>query len=204
MTRDNIVDQIANRLKRPNDLQLKSILRDMVVQQMNNLLRRSIHKNGIDNSLILPFYSPLVTVNPFTHKLATGNNVVSATKLRIPTPLRFNTDTPYIKVTDENNVVYPFKPVYRNTKSYRSSLPFVDDVSEYSQVNSRLIFDRVLTVSEIIVYQVYAEPDLAIENYYGRLGYAFDEDMAFPYPTDLIEDITNLIVKGELSIPAEQ
>ena len=68
-----------------------------------------------------------------------------------------------------------------------------------SLLNDFIFFSSKLTTTEIIVYQVFENPDESIDNYYKRLGYAFDDNTAFPYPTDLVSDITNLILKGEIN-----
>lgn len=203
MTRDDIVNQIAHRLKRPDDEDLKLVLSDIVLSYFNTMLRRSIARNGIDQRLILPFYTNLIIVNKDTHLIDETKgttNTIHRSLLKIPTPLRFNTDTPYIKVTDSTNKVYPFKPIYHNTKSYRTNLPYIDaTIPEYTVINDFIFFSSKLTTTEIIVYQVYENPDESIDNYYKRLGYAFDDNTAFPYPTDLVSDITNLILKGEIN-----
>ena len=208
MTKRDVVDQIAITLNRPNDVILKNSLEDIVVQQLNQLLRRSIHRNGVDDGLILPFYTNLVTVDKITllpsTNLTPATNIVSKSELKIPTVLRYNTDTPYIRVTDSTNTVYPYRPNFYNSKSYRLHLPYTPTVAEYTVVNDYIYFSHQLVPSEIVVYQVYTNPDDAIDRFYERLGYVFDDTTAFPYPADLIGDITTSILKGEISVPAEQ
>ena len=209
MTKQDVVDQVALMLNRPNDLILKNALGDIVVQQLNMFLRRSVARHGVDDSLILPFYSPVHTINKDTHMPITGGGPlsprVSKSTLRIPTPLRYDTDTPFIRVASIEDVTFPYRPPYHHNKSYLASLPFVDlTIPEYTIINNFLIFSAVLTTSEVVVYQLYSNPDEAIDNYYARLGFVFDEQTAFPYPADLVGDITTSILKGNLAVPEQQ
>ena len=122
-TLNQIAQQVAIANNKLNDTNYLMWVKDIIKQQWNLLVRRSIERNGVDAQLVLPLYSDMIFVDPITDD-AVASNGVYRSQLKIPPPLRYKSDAPFLMVADAaTNEVFAYSR--RWEARFRRNLPFV-------------------------------------------------------------------------------
>jgi len=96
-TLKHIVDQLADALNRPSDGQFKARLKELIVQEYMLYVSRSISKYGVDKEFVSSYYiNEIELVSTLNGKTVTTPYYQTVNK--VPRPLRYNGDVPFIYV----------------------------------------------------------------------------------------------------------
>lgn len=209
-TLNQIVTQIADALNRPFDDMLKNRLKDVVIQQFGLFVSRSISQYGIDREFIYSY-----DVSQFKH-VTTKNNVALTIPYYesvnpIPTPLRYKSDTPFVYVGGtQGDTPFSFRNLHARTIT--NSLPNIGISPAYDFRDSKLyIWNTPISIINgteptptdatipLLIRQVPDDPrNIASPDVLQAMK--FNADSEFPITMDLVQQIKESIIKGELLI----
>jgi len=213
---DHIVTQIADSLNRPIDAALKARIKELVIQEFAMFVSRSINKYGIDKEFV---YSYTITEFTITNYINQKELTIPylTTVNKIPRPLRYESDTPFVYVgLEEGNIPFAFRNF--SSRQYTNLLPNVGLIPSYDFHEDRIriwnapielmipkLYDDpnppdniVAPTAKLLVQQVPADPRASstpdvIQN-------IFDGDKEFPITQDMVQQIKLSLLKGELSV----
>lgn len=206
-TLKHIVDQLADSLNRPFDGMLKSRLKELVMQEFALYVSRSIDKYGVDKEFIYSFHITDLTLVDGTIAYLETTNV-------IPTPLRYNSNTPFIYVGTEDGD-YPFSYYNAHSKRFVSYLPNVGAAPFYDYVNGKIriwnypttsnddVPPVVTPLANLLVQlvptdrRVSTTPDVVKD-------FFLNDDAECPITQDLVNQIKVSLLKGELLVTDEK
>jgi len=208
-TLNSIITQLGDALNRPIDSMLRARLKDLVIQTFSLFVSRSITSYGIDKEFVYSYYiTELESVSTIEGITLARPYII--TKNKIPRPLRYDTNCPFVYVgTVEGDI--PFSYRNKHSRKYTSLLPNVGNVPSYDFHEDRIIIwnpPELFTGSEppqpipfttILVQQVPFDPRVASHpDEFGE--FIFDDDREFPITQDLVEQIKLTLLQGELSV----
>jgi hypothetical protein len=204
MTLNEISAFIANQLNQPFNHELKERIKVSAKAELALYLRRSIERHGIDDSLKLGFHAEVHRVNVFDSTIIeedVEDNIVK-TKNKIPYPLRYSGDSPFILVA---------------TADRRMSLP-KRSISEMNILNEHLAQRPSFSYDLVNNYiEIYDKKEYAFKGKYIYIEAIWENpeeilaiyedldshDINLPIPLDLLSYIKDRVFKFYASVPQE-
>ena len=203
-TLNSLASRIANIVGKPNDHSIKERVKDSFKSVFATRIRQSVTRNGIDDLLVITCKILLEKVEDVIADYSTFK-----VKDKIPFPVRFENDAPFTYVGILNNGkddgvpcvaanvleikmstrrrLHGFKRYY----SYDITGMFIHICNSYSD------FDKDVTgITHVLLSSVFEDPEVVI-NYYSEED---NNDVALPFPADMIESIVLEILKTEFQI----
>lgn len=212
-TLNNIITQLADSLNRPFDEMFKSRLKELVIQEFALYVSRSITKYGVDKEFVYSYY-----INELEEITTLNNRVLVRpyyqTVNKIPRPLRYEGDVPFIYVgTVDGDMPFSYRNIH--SRKYTSLVPNVGAAPSYDFHEDRLrLWNTPLEIAElatnehpiiygpitnILVQEVPSDP--RANSYPDLLDQWFlNDDREFPVTQDFIQQIKLSLLKGELSV----
>lgn len=216
-TLGKIVTQIADALNRPFDAMLKARLKDLVIQEFSLYASRSISKYGIDKEFVYTYIvTELETISSISGTALVRPYMRTINK--IPRPLRYNSDCPFIYVgTTEGDIVFSFRNFFN--RRYTNLLPNVGNAPSYDFVEDRLLlWNTPVTIitpanpdaeppveavtaplDHIMIKQVPFDPRTA-STPDSLDDDRFDSDKEFPVTQDFVNQIITALLSGQLRV----
>ena len=196
---NQLAEQVAIKYNKQFDTPFNDFIKDLIKQARATLLRQSANKYGVDRGWTNRYVIELEAVD-----VADNCNVtVGCTTLRsinkIPTPVRFTTDIPFIYVGSvDGNIVFGHMPFYavKNKKDRK----YGSDKITYDWVNNYL-YVYVVGIPKlkwVAIEALHESPDLVPYCDDGG-GICYTDDMEFPCPLDIVQTIKLSLMQGELS-----
>ncbi len=204
-TLNQIVTEIADALDRPFDTLFKERVKVVIKHERSTLIRQALNKYS-DATLFKQRYTVAVqTRTKSDSSTATGGDT-KRTYNKIYTPIRYNTDIPFNFVGNDIGTI-SFIYTELSELPYVGELPYNADMIRYTYRNGYIYLyasSAVLnTIDYISIEAPLEDPTSMIsiesqDNINAEISY--HDDMEFPMPDDLVQDIKARILSGELRI----
>jgi hypothetical protein len=215
-TLNHIVTQLADALNRPTDGPFKKRLKELVIQEFAMFVSRSITKYGIDDEFVLSYLiTELRLVTTINGKTLARPYYQTVNK--IPRPLRYSSNCPFIYVGEEDgDVPYSYRKI--SSRKFTNILPNVGAGPSYDFSEDRLQLwnlpnviitpadplanpptDAVIAPKTLLVLQVPSDPRLSQTPDVFK-DFVFDDDREFPITQDMVQQIKLSLLQGELTV----
>lgn len=207
-TLNQLSSRVANMLNQPNNHELKERVKDMIKTVVANRIRQSVERHGIDDILKLSYIAP-VEKQSYKDVFDSQENILNkdlfyATINRVPTPIRFQNDSPFVYVGTLDGKGYTYCSSPSNSRFLLTSYPTGANTN-YFLHNGKLIIkvrrDNVETynkkdISQILITSIWENPDEVISMFSEHDG----QDIEIPLPMDVIESSLLEILRVEFNI----
>lgn len=196
---NQISERIAYAKGDPLNIMLRENLKFSVKYWRSMLIRRDITTNGVSDEYLQRIVIPLIKVDILGEcGINVSCKVVLRTTNKIPKPVRIKSDVlfKFVGVLDQTDNLQPATYVEGEELRYTKFNRFTPDVLRYSYINEYLYFFNNTLLKKAIVQSPFANPsqvNLACEGCY-------NDDMEFPCPDDMIQQIVQGILTGELNV----
>lgn len=185
MTLNEQAAMIANTLNQPFNHELKERIKDIYRQQMALYIRRSIKEHGIDSSLVISYNAELIRVGRYSKPVFNSDgDYILRSKYRVPSPLRYPGDSPFIYVGTVDGVTsFPQRNASEATYTHLylsigGSISYRLD-NGYIYINDRPNHNPKLDY--IKVEGIFESPEEVLSMYDDVDG----QDINLPFPADI-------------------
>ena len=211
-TLNQLAARIANMVNQPDNHELKERAKDMIKTMFANRIRQSVEKHGIDDILKLTFIAPVEDLN-YTDVLPTEYRIASkhafrATKYKVPTPIRIQSDSPFTFVGTVMGEPFMYMnsiSTYNILRSVRATHSPTGSERVYFILNGRIVIannpksnkvdDRNIP-NEVMITAIFENPEEVLTYFKDNDG----QDIELPLPNDMLEDIIYAILKTEFNV----
>ncbi len=205
-TLNQIVTEILDITNRPHDTLFKERLKLTFKHERSTLIRQALNKYN-DVTLFKQRYTVAISTSTLSDSLTnTTSTGVRRTTNKIYKPIRYNTDVPFNFVgSDSGTVSYLYTEL--SELPYISELPNNALAIRYTYRNEYIyIYGSESTLASINYISIESPLELP-ESVIPTQTYSdtqaetiYNDDMEFPIPDDMIQDIKNRILSGELRV----
>lgn len=204
----DLAEKIANVLNKPFTHELKERIKDSFKQVMATRIRQSFETGGIDEilklnySLELEVFDKIATeINSMLNQTTSIKNINYKLKTidKVLPSIRFRNEAPFTRVSGLDGINIPFfnttelrlntNNIFKSTLSYNLDNGFIVVTSTNK--------DEKVKLKYINIEGIFESPDKVL-NYYNDI--VSDEDVAIPFPNDMIQSIFQEILKSEFGI----
>jgi hypothetical protein len=193
-TLNQIASELSSTLNQPFNHELKERIKDIVKSEMSLFIRQSITRHGIDETLILSYIAELEISRVNTNIIKEDVNPdVIKTKHKVPTPVRYDGDSPFIFVGSVDEVIsFP----YRNKREANYAYSFFPTGTTHSYyIENKYIFLNSLPFNSfkakyIKIKAIFENPDLVLSMYDDNDG----QDLVIPLPLDILSLIRGKVI----------
>lgn len=188
--------QICDSLDRPFDEMLLSRVKDLIISERSVMIRQEFNKGDAYHYYTFPYKVDLEEIDGQDDNIIYGTQILRSVN-KIPTPIRLSSPEPFIQVKSTCGTL-TFVTSATEYK-FRTYLGNIKDSVVYIWKNNRIYVLNNLELADLIAEAPYENPYIYMDNYNeGSIEYY--ADMEFPIPLDLIQNIKNRLLSGELSI----
>ena len=191
-TLNSLAYQVAGSFDRDTDIIFIERIKDLILNTRNLFVHREVDKYGINYRYVQPYVAQLEKVNASMDSTIDSKFELLRTTNKIPPPLRFQGDVPFVYVGSLDRMV-----------SYRYIKPYIMNASRsirligsavcyfytggYLYICNNTKIDKVLIESipeKLDVTQVADDPT----------GFCYTDDMEFPLAGDMLNDVIKEVI----------
>lgn len=197
---DTLATEIIHAIDKPFNIPLKYRVIDAIEHGRTVLIRRSIKSNKvIDAALIQSFGSNLEKVEIFSNFYVNDYKVNRRTINYIPSPIRLDSDSPFISVSSMDGSINFAFAEFTNLR-FNNGSQFARGTGRYMYMNNVYLYHNeahFASANQVLIRGVFERP-LEVRDYSNHFRYSV---YSYPMPDDMATEIKNLIITGELQIP---
>jgi hypothetical protein len=191
-TLNKLAYQVASSFDRDSDFLFIERLKDLIIQTRNQFVHREIDKYGVNEKYVQPYIAELTLVNASMDSTIDSRYELLRTTNKIPSPIRYQTDVPFIFVGSVDRMIG-----FRNIKSYimksSRSLRFIGSAICYFYSNGYIYIWNSTKLENVLVEAVYEELDVTQDND-DTTGLCYKDDMEFPLAGDMLNDVIKEVI----------
>lgn len=206
---NQLVSQIANTFKEPNNNTLRASLRDMIIQVRSEIIRHSYEQHGYVDKVLTQRFTIELEDKTDGELEITGlesfeTPIIKKSKLIIPRPVRLTDNLPFDRVSTagfSTNIEFPY--IKETTARFRKHVPGLKNMDCYDYINGYIYLfpssNIARMVNKITIESAFENPNqIDLEN-----GFASAEDIDFGdneflLSDDMIGQIKDIIYKRDL------
>ena len=197
MTLNEISERIAYALNEPLNYILKENIKFSVKYWRALLIRRDVQANGLSDEFLQRIYLDLIKVDKAD---ACNFNLnctdVLRTKNPIPRPLRLKNDILFKFVGTVDGK--PFSYVEYEEVAYTCYNKFTSKDIKYNYTNNYLYVFNNTKLKKIAIQSAFSDPTEV--NQFCNTDTCYTDDMEFPCPYDMVQQIVQGILSNEFKI----
>lgn len=108
-TLNQVSDDILDTLNRTGDIQLKERVKYVFLNELAATLRQEIHKRGVSNDMVQTYVAPIIKVDNDDSPNSIKTVIAYRTVNKVTKPVRYNTDDPFVSISEINgNGIYTY------------------------------------------------------------------------------------------------
>lgn len=201
MTLNQEASGIANTLNQPFNHELKERAKDLIKQELALYIRRSVRDHGIDQTTLISYDAEIVRVPKYNKPIKEkSEEVIIRTKYKVPTPVRFENDSPFTYVGSVDGMVsFPIRNPAEATILYLYSSTG-ESYSYYLHNGYVVINDKPNHTFKhlyIKIESIFENPEEVLSIYDDIDG----QDIQIPIPADLMASIRDKVLQTLGAIP---
>lgn len=194
---NEISERIAYALNEPLNYILKENIKFSVKYWRALLIRRDVATNGMSNSFLQRFYMDLIKVDKADSCNFNLDCVqVLRTKNTIPTPVRLKNDSLFKFIGTVDGKSFP--EVEYEEIPYTCYNKFTSNSIRYAYINNYIYVFNNLKLKKLALQYIVEFPETI--NNSCTSDSCYNDDMPFPCPADLVQQIINGILSSEFKI----
>lgn len=194
-TLNQIASEICDSLDRPYDWMFHARVKSLIKHERVTILKQTMDKHGA-SPLYIQEYNPTLILTE-SQKIKYGDKLLR-TQNTIPTPIRTNSDTPFVFVGNEDGVAYVYVSPTEGRR-FRKYLPYVCDAISYTYLDGHIYLFNNKILKRLLVRAAYEDWNLN-EDVDSGGGIPCTDDSEFPLTGDLIQVVKQKLLTGELSV----
>lgn len=195
---NQIAEQVAIPIGKQYDQPILTLIKDLIKQERATRLRQSIGKYGLDVGWSNRYTVELELADiADTCEVTVGCNILRTVN-KIPRPVRYTTDVPFIYVGFvDGSQSFSYVPFYQ--RRHKGSKRYTKKSITYDYRNGYVyVYDAYLNkLGYLAIDAIHENPDLVPYCNDGD-GICYSDDMEFPCPADMIQSIKLSLLTGEL------
>lgn len=200
-TLNQISERIAYAKNDPFNIMLLENIKFSVKYWRSMLIRRDIERNGLSDEYLQKIWVDLEKVD----KIDPCNpscGIILRTKYRIPKPVRIKSDVlfKFVGGLDQNDDLVPFTYVEGEELRFTKFNRFTSKSVRFCYVNGYLEVYNNTFFKKMLIQTPFSDPS-QVNTMCDEPCY--NDDMEFPCPDDMIQQIVAGILGGELQIQAK-
>ena len=202
------LNQYASRIVgitgRTSDHAMRERVKDAFKSVLATRIRQSISKNGIDDSFIIPLELPII-VDEFLH---IRDFKIFRTEFKVPTPVRFNNDSPFTFVGLIDGEPFAVKSLLEvklshkyDRKGFSKYYTFEDNIIKlFIKLKYKNLELNNTNYTKVLLKTIFENPEEVITYYTSDDS----SDVELPFPSDMLESVILEVLKTEFNfIPPE-
>jgi len=186
-TLNTLAHQVASSFDRETDLLFIERLKELIINTRNLFVHREIDKYGVNYVYVQPYIAELIKVNASLDSTIDSKFELLRTSNKIPRPLRFQTDVPFVFVGSVDRMIG-----FRSIKPYilkaSRSLRNIGNAICYFYSNEYLYIWNNTKLTRVLIEAVYEKLDVTY-GYNDSTGLCYEDDMEFPLAGDMLNDV---------------
>jgi hypothetical protein len=191
-TLNKLAYQVASSFDRDSDFLFIERLKDLIIQTRNQFVHREIDKYGVNEKYVQPYIAELTLVNASMDSTIDSRYELLRTTNKIPSPIRYQTDVPFIFVGSVDRMIG-----FRNIKPYimksSRSLRLIGSAICYFYTDGYVYIWNSTKLENVLVEAVYEELDVTQDND-DTTGLCYKDDMEFPLAGDMLNDVIKEVI----------
>jgi len=192
-----LVAQVADKQGKPFDQMLKERIKSLFLVGRVAYLRRKFEQYGVQDNTIIKYRVEMISVNAIEDCGMEGNCTILRSKNRIPEPIFYRTDTPFVNVSSLDGVVVLIRTRFTEQKHTKFSR-YIYQAMQYDYRDGYLYVYNNLNIKWIRLDSPFKDyiysDDCSSPN-------CFDENAEFPLDADMVVALKNDIYKELSGIP---
>lgn len=198
------LNQYASRIigitGRTSDHSMRERVKDAFKSILATRIRQSISKNGIDDSFVIPLEFPIL--EDTTTSII--NFKIYKSEFKIPTPLRFNNDAPFVFVgvidgePFSNRTLLEVKLSYKyDKKGFSKYYTFENNLLKlFIRTKYKTLELTNISYTKVLLKTIFENPEEVISYYTSDDA----QDVELPFPSDMLESVILELLKTEFNI----
>ena len=190
---NQIAQEIADSFNRPFDIMFKERIKSIFKHERAKFIRQDIERNNLSKLYIQSFNINLIEVSTLDDCITTECFVLRSEN-KIPKPLSIKGDYifKFVGSTDKNVI---FTYLDREFLRFALKNKWTSGIIYYSYDNGYLYVYNNKLVRRIKLESVFENPEEAVTICNNSIENCYTDDMEFPCPEHMINDIKNSMLK---------
>ena len=194
-TLNTLAFQVASSFDRDTDFLFIERIKDLIIQTRNTFVHREIDKYGVNYRYVQPYVADLEEVNASEESTIISKFTLLRTVNKIPVPLRFNTDVPFVFVGSLDRMI-PFRYIKPYIMKFSRNLRLIGGAICYFYTNEYVYVYNTIKLDKLLLETVFEQLDVT-QDHNDPTGLCYKDDMEFPLAGDMLNDVikevTNII-----------
>lgn len=191
-TLNKLAYQVASSFDRDSDFLFIERLKDLILNTSNLFKHREVDKYGINERYVQPYVAELELVNASMDSTVTSKFTLLRTTNKIPAPLHFQSDTPFVFVGSLDRMIS-----YRKIKPYimksSRSLRLIGNAICYFYTNQYIYIWNNTKLESVLIEAIYESIDVT-RGYDDPTKLCYIDDMEFPLAGDMLNDVIKEVI----------
>jgi len=184
--------QVASSFDRDTDFLFIERIKDLIIQTRNQFVHRETDKYGINDRYIQPYNAELELVNASVDSTITSKYTLLRTTNKIPAPIRFNSDVPFVFVGSLDRMI-GFRNIKPYIMKYGRSLRLIGNAICYFYTNKYIYIWNSTKLERVLIEAIYEQLDVTQDST-DPTGLCYKDDMEFPLAGDMLNDVIKEVI----------
>lgn len=191
-TLNKLAYQVASSFDRGEDLLFLERVKDLIINTRNQFVHRETDKYGVNERYIQPYVAELELVNASVDSTITSRYQILKTVNKIPAPIRFNSDVPFVFVGSVDRTI-PFRYIKPYIIKFTRYLKYIGNAICYFYTNEYIYIWNNTKLDRILIEAIYEELDVT-QSTTDPTGLCYRNDMEFPLAGDMLNDVIKEVI----------
>jgi len=185
--------QVAESFDRGTDFIFLERVKDLIISTRNLFVHRETDKYGINDRYIQPYLADLTLVNASVDPTISSKYEVLRTTNKIPAPIRFNTDVPFVFVGSLDRMI-PFRYMKPYIMKSSRSLRLIGSAICYFYTNEYVYIWNNTKLERVLIEAIYEQLDVT-QDHTDPTGLCYKDDMEFPLAGDMLNAVIEEVIR---------
>ena len=191
-TLNQLAYQVASSFDRDADFLFIERIKELIINTRNQFVHREIDKYGVNDRYIQPYVAELILVNASNDSTITSKLEFLRTTNKIPTPIRYQTDVPFIFVGSVDRKVN-FRYIKPYIISFVRNVRYIGNAICYFYINEYIYIYNNTKLDRVLIDAAYEKLDVTQDND-DVTGLCYKDDMEFPLAGDMLNDVIKEVI----------
>lgn len=192
-TLNSLAYQVASSFDRDTDFLFIERIKDLIINVRSTFIHRELDKYGVNEQYIQPYIAELEEVNASETTYITSKLTILRTTNKIPTPIRYQSDVPFIFVGSVDRTI-PFRYIKPYIMKFTISLRFIGQGITYFYTNGYVYIFNNTKLTRVLIEAPYNSLDVT-QTYDDPTGICYIDDMEFPLAGDMLTSVIEEVVR---------
>jgi len=191
-TLNTLAYNVASSFDRDTDILFIERIKDLIINTRNQFVHREIDKYGLNYRYVQPYIAELTKVNASMDSTIDSKFELLRTTNKIPTPIRFQSDVPFMFVGSvDRQVSFRYiKPYIMNSSR---AVRLIGSAICYFYSNQYIYLWNNTKITRVLIEAIYEQLDVT-RNTNDPTVLCYQDDMEFPLAGDMLNDVIKEVI----------